>query len=385
MASPLAHNPLESRINSAPLKTCSSSSSYSGPHLYLESQRIAHQYRSFQQALPMVNPYYAVKANPHPDIIRLLDRLGCSFDIASEGELALLQGLGIHPRKILFSNPIKSTSSLVAARDYGILWYACDSLEELQKLSHWVPDGQYELRLQTDGRGSVWPLDNKFGVDMDEARGLIDYAAQHQLPLSGLTFHVGSQCTASDSWLRAIHNCRELLQYMQAQSLSPRLLNIGGGFPSAIHRDIPDIESLTAPLRMALHETIKSLPGNPLIAAEPGRFLVADAGTLHCQVIATASRHGEPWAYLDCGYYNGLMELNEAFGFQLRNKSRGGAVCSWTVAGPSCDSIDVFAPRYLLPANTRCGDLIEIPHMGAYCVSCASEFNGFCVPEVVFS
>ncbi len=350
---------------------------YEGPTLSLNLSAISQQTKSFRQALPMVSPHYAVKANPHPAILRHLKNLGVHFEIASEGELELLKRINVPGQQIIFSNPIKTPSSIRAAVAYGVRWFAVDCLEELKSLEQHAPQSYYELRLPTDGRGSVWPLSTKFGATDDSLLPLLEYAASKRLNLSGVTFHVGSQCTDGNSWVTAITHAQQVLLRMGELGLEPRLLNIGGGFPCQVAPSTPTIESLAEIIRPALER----LPASLQLVAEPGRYLVASAGTLQCQVINTTHRHGYPWAYLDCGYYNGLIEMSSEFGFHLHSQ-RQGKQEDWVIAGPTCDSMDTFAPHYQLPSDTRAGDLLQVSNVGAYSNACACNFNGFQIPRI---
>ncbi|MAZ86653.1 MAG: decarboxylase [Cellvibrionaceae bacterium] len=350
---------------------------YDGPRLSLDLSAISRQAEDFAQALPMVDPHYAVKANPHPAVLRHLKQLGVKFEIASEGELELLKRIHVPGEQIIFSNPIKTPSSIRAAEAYGVRWFAVDCLEELKSLEQHAPLSNYELRLPTDGQGSVWPLSTKFGATDDHLLPLLEYAANNKLNLCGVTFHVGSQCTDGNSWITAIERAQQVLQCMSELGLTPRLFNIGGGFPCQVAPSTPSIESLAESIRPALER----LPASLQLVAEPGRYLVASAGTLECQVINTTHRHGYPWAYLDCGYYNGLIEMSSEFGFRLQS-SRQGEQQAWVIAGPTCDSMDTFSPHYQLPSDTQAGDLLRISNVGAYSVACACDFNGFEIPKV---
>jgi len=364
----LAHNPHVDKVTPG----------YRGPELVIDLSAITRQVSNFRQALPQVQPHYAVKANPHHAVLRHLHSLGVKFEIASEGELQLLQQLGVEGQDIIFSNPIKTPKSIKAAAAHGVKWFAVDCLEELKSLEKNAPDGFYELRLPTDGKGSVWPLSTKFGTTDNTLTPLLEYAAKRHLNLAGITFHVGSQCTEASSWVTAIEKAQQVFAKMTLLGLKPGLLNIGGGFPCQVNRDTPSI----AQLAQIIAPVLAQLPPDARIVAEPGRYLVASAGTLHCQVINTTYRHDQHWAYLDCGYYNGLIEMSSHFGFQLISP-RQGQLEDWVIAGPTCDALDTFEPRYRLPIDTIAGDRLTIPNLGAYSNACACDFNGFAAPHLV--
>ena len=358
---------------------------YSGPYLIIDKSQITQQVLKFKHALPKVTPHYAVKANPLPEVLLHLNDMDVNFEIASEGELNLLKSLGVKPHRIIFSNPIKSASSIKAAYEFGIEWFAFDNLEELLKLKKLAPNAHYELRISTNGKGSVWPLTKKFGVDIQDAINLVELAAQHKINIAGLTFHVGSQCTDSNSWIAAIEDCKNLISVMQNNNMNLCMLNIGGGFPSQLNESQLDFDYLMKPVNKALQQLKKDIVKDntqPLkVCAEPGRFLVSSSGTLFCQVISTTIKKGLPWAFLDCGYYNGLMELSEDFGYTFKSTKKGEMI-PWTIAGPTCDSVDCFKPKYNLPHNLQAEDIISINNMGAYVSTCATSFNGFSGPKV---
>jgi len=370
IATPVKHTPIQ-------LKSVAVDDSYQGPELTMNLGAIDQQVAQFRRALPQVKAHFAVKANPLPELLRHLKQLGMGFEIASQGELELMQVLQVPPEHIIFSNPIKTPASIKAAVEYGINWFAFDCQEELDKLFTLAPNAQYELRLSTSGVGAVWPLTTKFGMDVNAAKHLINYAAHQNMPVAGLTFHVGSQCTRVQSWIEAIDECKIVLAHMLKSGLPLKLLNLGGGFPCAIAENGPSLTTLMQPL----HEVLASLPSEVKLVAEPGRFLIAAAGTLSCQIVSTTTRQQKNWAFLDCGYYNGLMELKEDFGYELKSR-RDGKLIPWTIAGPTCDSLDMFDQPFLLPANSAAGDILDIPNMGAYANTCATNFNGFLVPKV---
>ncbi len=374
---PVNPMPSPARLTPVSLKPVVTRDSYQGPELTMNLGAIDQQVTQFRCALPQVKAHFAVKANPLPTLLKHLKQLGVGFEIASQGELELMQALQVPAEHIIFSNPIKTPASIKAAVEYGIKWFAFDCREELDKLFALAPNAHYELRLSTSGVGAVWPLTTKFGMDVNAAKQLISYAAQRNMPVAGLTFHVGSQCTRVQSWIEAIEECKILLSHMVKSGLALKLLNLGGGFPCAISEDSPSLTTLMQPL----HDVLATLPEDVKLVAEPGRFLIAAAGTLTCQIISTTTRQQKNWAFLDCGYYNGLMELKENFGYELKSR-RGGKLSPWTIAGPTCDSLDMFDQPFLLPANSEAGDIIDIPNMGAYANTCATNFNGFAVPTV---
>ena len=372
---------------------------YTGPTLHIQLSKISEQVALFKLALPTVTPHYAVKANPLPQVLKHLSNLGVNFEIASLTELSLMKQLKVDGERIIFSHPIKTPASIVKAFEYGINWFAFDNKEELEKLNQLAPNKQYELRISTNGKGSVWPLTKKFGVDIQSAIELINHAHENKIKISGLTFHVGSQCTDAKSWLTALQDCNTVIKHMLDKNMPIEMLNIGGGFPCDTQDLIYEDQGLICedqdkphnfidfmqPVREYLNKlkaNLASLDKIDLdICAEPGRFLLASSGVLTCQIISTTVKQSQPWAYLDCGYYNGLMELSENFGYTLTSQ-RNGKQVPWIIAGPTCDSIDCFEPMYDLPNDCQAGDVLTIKNMGAYANACVTQFNGFEGPTV---
>jgi len=381
-------NPPSPLRSSTPTLMDASTKPYRAPQLHFHPDKLTQQLRLFKQLLPGVRPHFAVKANPAPPLLQQLQQLGVDFEIASAGELQLLEDLGVAPHTIVYSNPIKSAESIQSAYRLGVRWFAFDCLEELEKLHRCAPAGHYELRialpaLPAEEDSAVWPLREKFGLPIGDISALLSYAAKYALPVQGVTFHVGSQCLQPNAWRAAIRQSKAVLEEMQRHGLTPSLLNIGGGLPINYSAALSEPSSHYQQRLERIAETIRTelatLPEHIDVIAEPGRFLAAPAGELICQVISTTCRQGQHWCYLDCGFYNGLMELSVDFGYQLYSL-RSGLSRQWVVAGPTCDSVDTFSPRYQLPEDIQAGDLISIPNTGAYVYGCANRFNGFPTP-----
>jgi ornithine decarboxylase len=348
------------------------------PFLLVDLELVRSKIRRFRAAMPEVRIHYAMKANPHPEILRVMLEERVAFEVASAGELEVLLALGVPGPEIHYNNPIKPPAHLERAAREGVAWYAIDSVEELHKVVGVKADARLCLRIETQNLGADWPLVGKFGVPLAEARELVCEARRIRADLAGVSFHVGSQCRNLDNWRIGIENAKLVFDMMRSNGLAPRLLNIGGGFPVLHTKPIPTIERIGASVRRALAD----LPGDMRVMAEPGRYLVSDAAWLVSRVIGTADRRGTRWVYLDAGVFHGLMETVEGLEYQIRSE-RGGAQIPCTVAGPTCDSVDVVARDRILPAGLRTGDTVYIPNTGAYSTAYATSFNGFPPPDTV--
>ncbi len=350
---------------------------YDRPFLLIDPQIIRTKARRFKAAMPRVHPHYAVKANPHPTVLRTLIEEGAGFEIASIAELDLLLGLGVPAAEIYYSNPVKSCAYVEYAAARGVQWYAVDSVEELCKIVTIKPDAKLYLRIDVPNEGSDWPLSGKFGAYPHEAEEIIAAAARLKADLAGVTFHVGSQCRNPKNWRVGIDSAKRMMRRMRLKGLKPRLLNIGGGYPVRHTKPIPSVEQIGEGVNSAL----ASLPDDVRVMAEPGRYLVSDAGWFVCRVAGTATRRGQRWVYLDAGMFGGIIETTEGLQYDVVT-DRNGTFVPWTVAGPTCDSVDIVMRDQLLPEDLAADDFVYIPNAGAYTTAYASNFNGFPLPEV---
>jgi ornithine decarboxylase len=354
------------------------SKSYSKPFLLLDSNIVRDKTHRFKVAMPRVHPHYAVKANPDPRVLKTLIQENVNFEIASVSELDLLISLGVPAKEIYYSNPMKSRAYLEYASSKGVEWYALDSIEELRKIVSIKPDAKMYLRINTPNIGSDWPLAGKFGTHISDIDEIISEAAKLKADLAGVTFHVGSQCRNPLNWQVGIERAKKVFISMRRVGLNPRLLNIGGGYPVRYVKPIPSIEGIGEIVNAA----IADLPEDIRIMAEPGRYLVSDSAYFVCRVVGTATRSGKRWMYWDAGMFGGVIEITEGLRYKILTDRKGQSI-PWTVAGPTCDSVDILMRDEMLPADVQEGDFIYIPNAGAYTTAYASNFNGFPLPDVV--
>lgn len=350
---------------------------YQRPFLLVDSDIIRHKTRRFKAAMPRVHPHYAVKANPNKRALKTLIEEGAGFEIASIAELDLLLSIGVPAAEIFYSNPMKSRAYLEYAAAKGVEWYVLDSVEELRKIFSVKPDAKLYLRIDTPNIGSDWPLAGKFGTHLGDINEIIQEAASLKADLAGVTFHVGSQCRNPQNWRVGIERAKKVFAEMQLAGLNPRLLNIGGGYPVRHVKPIPSIEIIAE----VINEAIADLPDSIRIMAEPGRYLVSDSAYFVCRVVGTATRNGKRWMYWDAGMFGGVIEMTEGLRYDILTDRKGNPI-PWSVAGPTCDSVDILMQDLMLPNDIQEGDFIYIPNAGAYTTAYASNFNGFPLPDV---
>jgi ornithine decarboxylase len=352
------------------------------PFLVLDLDIVAARHRALQAALPDVTIYFAIKANPAPEVIDLLARLGCCFDVASPGEIEHCLARGVGPERLSYGNTIKKEADVAAAARRGVRLFAVDCDAELDKVARHAPDATVYVRLATDGAGADWPLSRKFGCGPGEAAKLVLRATHLGLRV-GVSFHVGSQQRDPAAWGAPLADVAELFDGLVAAGGVPAGVNLGGGFPSSYVPTTPDIATYGAAISgLVRHHLGRFLPMPVLV--EPGRYLVGDAGVIETEVVLISERDVDPgrrWVYLDVGLFNGLTEtLGEAIRYRLRAPGDPTRLGPAVLAGPSCDSADVLYERHprQLPLDLRIGDRIQILSTGAYTTAYSSAwFNGF--------
>jgi ornithine decarboxylase len=348
------------------------------PYLLVDKEVMKEKVSVIGKNIKNSKVFYAVKANPDVEVLRFLNSLGTGFEIASEGELQILASLGVEPERIITSNPVKTFKFLEQAVDYGVNYFAYDSMVEVEKLSRYAPGSNVYVRLSVPNEGSEWPLSKKFGVELDYAAELLIYAKEKGLNPVGITFHVGSQCNNVYNWNTAVDKARDLWENAEQNDIKLKMLNIGGGYPIRYTKNVVDVETIEKKVNKAIYQ---KFPQDIEIFIEPGRAVVGDAGIFVSTVIGKAMRGDENWLYIDVGVFNGLMEsvggIKYTYIVGSRNEPK-----TWTISGPSCDSFDVIDKEVELP-EPEVGNRILILSSGAYTISYASEFNGFSIPKTI--
>ncbi len=328
------------------------------------------------QALLGVDVLYAVKANPHPALLRALAAAECGFDVASLPEVHLALAAGADPSRLSFGHPVKPRAAVAAAYEQGVRVFAADSPAEIDKIAASAPGSQAAIRLTVAQDGADWPLAFKYGTAGDEALALVERAARAGLAPCGVTFHVGSQQRLAVRFGQAVEVAVSLAWRAEAVGLPFASVNLGGGWPARLTADDPAVEQAAA----AALDAARSLPPGVALLCEPGRHLAAPAGVLVASVISTVDRADGRWAYLDAGIFNGLIEAEaEIVRYPLATTAHGPLVPT-VLAGPTCDSADILyrETRPLLPASLGEDDLVAFGGAGAYTTSYASVgFNGF--------
>jgi ornithine decarboxylase len=354
------------------------------PTLVINLERIKERFIELQEALKEAKIYYAVKANDHQEILALLNDLGSGYEVASSWELEKVLRLGVDGSRIISSNPVKPLDFIDYAYKSGIKAFSIDSYKEIDKLKKIAPRSRVYVRLIVPNEGSDWPLTNKFGVDVDTALDILEYAKYQGLVPYGITFHVGSQCNNLKNWFIGIKKAWELWEKAIYKDIKLTMLNLGGGIPVNYQYESLSIRDIGSYIEALLQKYFLIKPME--IQIEPGRGLVGDAGVLVSSVIGKTTKYinGEEsyWIYLDTGVFNGLAEVLGGISYPMYAEQKG-EIKPYTIAGVSCDSMDIISNFTYLP-DVDVGDRIYIMATGAYTTVYAANFNGFGIPETVF-
>lgn len=354
---------------------------FTPPLLLMDKEKIKEKVSMIGKNIRNSKVFYAVKANADVGIIKLIDKLDLGFEISSEGELKMLSSIGVDPKKIISSNPVKSLKFMKMARLYGVNYFAYDSVDEIDKLAKFAPHCNVYIRLSVPNEGSEWPLSKKFGVELDDAVTLLSYARDKGLNPIGITFHVGSQCTNIYNWNTALDKAKALWDLVERKRIKLDTLNIGGGYPINYTKNVIKVEAIEKNVNNLIYEKFSK---HIKIFIEPGRAVVGDAGIFVTSVIGKAKRADENWLYIDVGVFNGLMESvgGIKYSYLVESSRQTKQKKKWTIAGPSCDSFDIIDKGLMLP-EPDVGNLVLILSSGAYTTSYASEFNGFPIPKII--
>lgn len=355
------------------------------PCLLIDLDVVVDRYLRLRSALPEVEVYYAVKANPAAEVLRLVARLGGGFDVASPGEIDAALDAGGDPTTMSYGNTVKKEQAIAYAYERGIRLFAVDAPAEVDKIARAAPGSRVFCRVAITTTGARWPLSRKFGCSPDAAVDLLRHAGRLGLQPYGLMFHVGSQQLIPANWTAAIRLVAGVRRRLAADGIEVPLLNLGGGLPAQYDEAIPELAEYGAAIRAGLADADA---GFGRLIIEPGRYLPGDAGLIRSEVVLVAERT-EPelrrWVYLDVGRYGGLTETEgDSIGYPLVATRPDGELSPQhapvVLAGPTCDSTDVMyeVAQRPLPVDVRPGDHVDFLAAGAYTTQYSSVgFNGF--------
>ena len=351
------------------------------PVYCIRTEQIKKSVNFFKENFPG-KVLYAVKTNPHEKIIKQIISNGVEdFDVASLSEIKLLKKINSSVN-LHFMHTIKSKESISSAYfDYGVKSFSLDNKDELRKIleaTNQAKDLKLFVRIAISNEHAEIDLSRKFGALPSEALGLVRLCKEHSKKL-GISFHVGSQCMEKISYSKGI---RELGNIIKKTKIIPDIINVGGGFPAVY----PDLKP--EPLIKYIEEIkkgINNLKLNklPEIICEPGRAIVAESGSSIVKVILRKKQN----LYINDGTYGSLFDAgvpNFIFPSKMITNGRvqSKKLTSFSLFGPTCDSLDYMKGPFLLPNNIKEGDYIELGQLGAYGLTFRTNFNGFFSNEI---
>jgi ornithine decarboxylase len=353
-----------------------------GPCLVVDLDVVRENYQAFARALPDSRVFYAVKANPAPELLGLLASLGSCFDTASVAEIEMVLAAGAAPERISYGNTIKKERDIARAFALGVRLFAVDSRAEVEKIARAAPGAKVFCRFLFDCAGAEWPLSRKFGCDPDMAVDVLEHAHRLGLEPCGVSFHVGSQQPRTQAWDGALKSAAAIFRTCAERGINLTMVNLGGGFPTRYLKEVPAVKSYGRSIFRALRKHFGNRIPDTII--EPGRGMVGNAGMIEAEVVLVAQKSVKEdvrWVYLDIGKFGGLAEtMDESIRYPIRTPRDGDPVGPCVLAGPTCDSADVMYERtpYALPISLEIGDKVLIEGTGAYTATYSSvAFNGF--------
>ncbi len=352
------------------------------PFMLIRRSVLERQLQRFRKCLPEVTPYYAIKANPHPGIIKTFIKLGAGFDVASASEMRQVLALGAHRGKIIFANTVKSAEDVISARRRQVRMMTFDSEPELYKIAEHYPGAHVLLRIKVVNEGSVVNLSLKFGADPEIAHLMLRKARTLGLVPTGVSFHVGSQSTNVENYLQALEICANIFNEAKEHDVLLKIIDIGGGFP--IQHFDNEIGVNFERMAVQIRKQIRLLFDKKVqFMAEPGRFLVGPAGILVTQVIGRTFRNNKNYYYLNDGIYGDFSGMVfDHCKYEFKTLRRGQTFLS-ALAGPTCDSFDTLSLDVEIP-ELYVNDVVYVKNIGAYSsASAVANFNGFPPAKIV--
>src|SRR4051812_40704616 len=359
-----------------------------GPCMVLDLEVVRDNYSKFARALPDTRVFYAVKANPSPEVLKLLADLGSCFDTASVVEIQLALDAGATPERISFGNTIKKERDIARALELGVRLFAVDCEAEVEKIARakaltGAEDVRVFCRILCDGAGAEWPLSRKFGCEPEMAVDVLEHSHRLGLDAYGVSFHVGSQQGNTEAWDGALASASAIFRECALRGVSLSMVNLGGGFPTKYLKQVPGVESYGDAIFRALTKHF----GNrlPETIIEPGRGMVGNAGIIEAEVVLVSKKSDADdevrWVYLDIGKFGGLAEtMDESIRYAIKTDHDDDRMAPCVLAGPTCDSADVLYEKnhYPLPVSLSIGEKVLIEGAGAYTTTYAAvAFNGF--------
>jgi ornithine decarboxylase len=331
---------------------------------------LTQAYEEWKRAFPTVIPYYAVKCNPDPVLVKHLAGLGASFDCATPAEFNLVLELGVEPERIIYANPCKRPEDIQAGMKKMIQRTTFDSVCELQKIAL-ATTGRMKvlLRIRADDPTARCNLGNKYGAEEEDWPVLLSMCSRLSLDLVGISFHVGSMAGSADAFVEALAKARKAVTMAETYGFKPRIIDIGGGFSS---NNVFDLGPVPSMINQALNLNFNS---EFKFIAEPGRYFAEHTVTLLTPVIGVKNG-GVTISESLYGAFNCILFDHARPSFYVLNADTTQKTKVITMFGSTCDGGDVIYKECHVPFSISFGNWIVWPRMGAYTSAATTRFNG---------
>ena len=353
-----------------------------GPCLVVDLDVVRDNYQTFAKALPDTRVFYAVKANPAPEVLSLLASLGSCFDTASVAEIEMVLAAGATADRISFGNTIKKERDIARAYALGVRLFAVDCQAEVEKVARAAPGAACSAASSPTASG---PNGRSRASSAASPRWRSTCSSTRSSSASSRTacrsMSVRSSATSMPGTVRSLRRPR-VFRECGDRGMNLSMVNLGGGFPTKYLKNVPTVKTYGYAIFRALRKHF----GNriPETIIEPGRGMVGNAGVIEAEVVLVSKKSAEDdvrWVYLDIGKFGGLAEtMDESIRYPIRTPRDGAEMAPCVLAGPTCDSADVLYERepYMLPVSLEIGDKVLIEGTGAYTATYSSvAFNGF--------
>ncbi|KAL9655593.1 hypothetical protein ABK040_002257 [Willaertia magna] len=376
------------------------------PFYIVDLSDVYRQMKCWREELPRVTPFYAIKCNPNPHIMKVIAQLGGGFDVASKPEIEKAKEIFTDAdelaEKVIYANPCHPISHVRYARTSGVNMTTADNIDELYKLKKYWPEAQIVIRLKTDDSHSVCQFSTKFGAELKVAFEMVDIIRDLGLNLIGVSFHVGSGCGDVSSFLKAIRDSRSVFDYAEkVLNKKLHLLDLGGGWQGRSNEHgNENFISVARTIKPLLDELFPVGSGVKIIA-EPGRYFAHSSHTLVTSIFSRRIEPSRVLYYMFEGVYQSFnclifdhaepeikhmtyeeLTSDNIIDEQLEEKI-GYSDRPVTLYGSTCDSMDVIVKdTHEVPNTLECGDLLFFENFGAYTIAAGTEFNGFALAKV---
>jgi ornithine decarboxylase len=359
------------------------------PYFLFSRSKLIENLNKYKKTFPGAEIYYAMKANSEIQALKILYEAGSGFEVASEYEFSILKGLGIPSEKIIYGTVIKPEEHIASLYSQGVRTFACDNMYELEKLSIFAPGSKIFYRLSVVNNNCAIDLSEKFGNTPNQIIELILKSKDIDLIPYGISFHVGSQTSNADIWIKKINEAKKIIDKVKDNGITIESINLGGGYPCDYlsNKHKVSIEEIG----QKIDERLKKLDLSVNLVLEPGRGLIASSSIAVATVIGRKDhKSGRNWLFLDLGVYNGLYEVMAYQGStkytcsSIINDIDSGKGAVFALSGPTGDGPDIIDREAILPENIDIGDKIIFHDVGAYSLVNCCPFNGFPKPCVYF-